>query len=272
VKPAPDKPAPDKPTPDKPTPDKPTPDKPTPGRPTLGRPTLGKPAEADACAGLRQKAAQDPAAALDGFEAHLRQAPNDLRCGSDYRRAVIATKAYDRAIAFFKALVAEHPQAAHAWLNLGYAYVDKIPDEGAITQVLLANTALGHFGTSLELEESWLGFYTRGNSYIFWPAIFGRTSLGIADLEQAIALAEKQEKRDYHARAWAALGDAYWRLDDLVKAREIWRKAAVIFPNNPHLEARLSQDDEGLAAFMEEHFATSNRVDTDLKVLWEGGF
>ena len=40
-------------------------------------------------------------------------------------------------------LVAENPEASNAWLNYGFAYVDKIPVEGAITQVILANTSLG---------------------------------------------------------------------------------------------------------------------------------
>ena len=51
------------------------------------------------------------------------------------------------------------------------------------------NREVDIFSAALALEESWLGLYTRGNSYIYWPAIFGRTPLAIADLEKAIALA-----------------------------------------------------------------------------------
>jgi ribonuclease-3 len=34
----------------------------------------------------------------------------------------------------FEALVAAHPASANAWLNYGFAYVDKIPAAGAISQ------------------------------------------------------------------------------------------------------------------------------------------
>lgn len=216
-----------------------------------------------------QVAAGDATAALEAYEAALAAEPDNLRYGAEYRQAVIAAAAYDRAVAFLEQLTAEHPQAANAHLNLGFAFVDKIPTAGAITQVILANTALTHFSAALELDETWLGRYTRGNSYLYWPAIFGRTPLGIADLERAIALAGEGERRPYHARAYAALGDGYWRLEDLDKAREIWRRGLELFPGDPHLRARLERDDDALDAFLEAHFATDNRVDTTLRELWE---
>lgn len=152
------------------------------------------------------QAAQDDSydTALTRFEAALQADPNNLQYGNTYRLTVVKlnqAKTYDRCIAFFQKLVTDHPKAPNAFLNFGYAYVDKIPVEGAITQVLLANKALGQFSAALALEESWLGLYTRGNSYIYWPAIFGRTPLAIADLEKAIALSKQTAKRSYHARA-----------------------------------------------------------------------
>jgi len=158
----------------------------------------------------------------------------------------------------------------NAWMNFGYSYVDKIPVEGAITQVLLANTALGYFTTALALEDTWLGHFTRGNSYLYWPAIFGRTALAIADLEQAIAISEKEKNvRPYHVRTYIGLGEAYWRLDDVSTGREIWQGAIQKFPDNPDLKKRLSMDDEALSAFLTEHFEPGKRVNTDLSILWE---
>ena len=84
-------------------------------------------------------------------------------------------------LAFFQELVTAHPSAANAHLNFGFAYVDKIPVAGAITQVILANNALGEFTTAVALQPSWIAYYTRGNSYLFWPKIFNRTRLGIDD-------------------------------------------------------------------------------------------
>jgi tetratricopeptide (TPR) repeat protein len=216
--------------------------------------------------------AADYEAALTKFEAALQADPNNLRYGNEYRLTGVKinqVKTYDRCIAFFKQLAADHPKAPNAWMNLGYAYVDKIPVEGAITQVLLANTALGHFSAALDLEESWLGRYTRGNSYLYWPAIFGRTQSGIADLEKAIALSQQMEKRSYHARAYRGLGEAYWRLNDLEKARQIWREALELFPGNEELQVLLEQDDKALNAFLTAHFEPGKRVDTNVSALWE---
>jgi tetratricopeptide (TPR) repeat protein len=216
--------------------------------------------------------AADYEAALASFEAALQGDPNNLRYGNDYRMTVVKinqVKTYDRCISFFKQLVADNPKAPNAWMNLGYAYVDKIPTEGAITQVLLANTALGNFNAALDLEDSWLGRYTRGNSYLYWPAVFGRTRLGIADLEKAIELSQQMDKRNYQARAYRGLGEAYWRLNDLEKARQIWRAALELFPGNEELQVLLEQDDKALNAFLTAHFEPGKRVDTNVSAIWE---
>lgn len=234
-------------------------------------PAVASPSPAELFAdGLAAAEAGDYASALDKLEAALAAEPNNLRYGAEYRQAAIAAEAYDRSIDFFEALVEAHPDAANAFLNFGYAYVDKIPAAGAITQVILANTALGHFSTALELEETWLGRYTRGNSYLYWPAIFGRTSKGIADLERAIEMAEDLKSRPYHARAWVSLGDGYWRLDKVDRSREVWRQGLKRYPGNEELEARLALGDEELDAFLEAHFATDRRVETHLREIWGG--
>jgi tetratricopeptide (TPR) repeat protein len=233
--------------------------------------------EAQEAESLFQEAVQaaqaaDYETALGKFEAVLKAEPNNLQYGNTYRLTVVKinqVKTYDRCIAFFKQLVADNPEAPNAWMNLGYAYVDKIPAEGAITQVLLANQALGHFSAALSKEESWLGRYTRGNSYLYWPAIFGRTQPAIADLERAIALSEQMGKRSYHARAYIALGEAYWRLNDLRKARQIWREALQLFPGNQELQVLLERDDKALHAFLTAHFEPGKRVDTNVSAIWE---
>ena len=156
-------------------------------------------------------AGQAPAAdPLDALEQAAQAQPDDLKAGNDYRMAIVKVnqlKVYDRAIAFFEKLVTANPGAANAHLNYGFAYVDKIPAAGSITQVILANNALGEFSKSLELKPSWIGYYTRGNSYLFWPRIFGRTGLGVADLQEAMKLQKTGPKRSYYARVYVALGE-----------------------------------------------------------------
>lgn len=205
---------------------------------------------------------------LTALEAALSAAPDDLKAGNDYRMAIIPVKQYDRALAFFKNLTAAHPSAANAHLNYGFAYVDKIPDAGAITQVILANNALGEFTKSLELKPSWIGLYTRGNSYLFWPRIFNRTHLGIADLTEALKMQKAETKRHYHVRVYVALGDGYWKSDDLTAASNTWRTGLAEFPNSEPLQQRLSKQGEDLKALIDAGYDPAKRVDTSLRDLW----
>jgi tetratricopeptide (TPR) repeat protein len=205
---------------------------------------------------------------LGALEAALAATPDDLKAANDYRMAIIPGKQYDRAIAFFKKLTTEHPSAANAHLNYGFAYVDKIPDAGAITQVILANNALGEFSKSLELRPSWIGLYTRGNSYLFWPRIFNRTKYGVADLSEALKMQKTETKRHYHVRVYVSLGDGLWKMDDLTAATNTWRDGLVEFPDNERLKARLGKQGDDLKALIEADYDPAKRVDTSLDDLW----
>jgi tetratricopeptide (TPR) repeat protein len=214
-------------------------------------------------------AAGEIPAALEHMEAALAADPDNLRYASEYRHAVIRAGAYDRALDFFAKLVADHPGAAFAWLNYGYAYVDKMPSAGAITQVILANDALQQFTRSIELKASWIALYTRGNSYLYWPKIFGRGPLAVADLERAVAISKSEPKRAYQAHAYAALGEAYWRTDQPERARATWEEGARLFPQDAVLKALLSRQGDDLEAYIADQVDRTKRVDTDLRELWE---
>ena len=223
--------------------------------------------------GLQALAVRDWRTAVDALEAATAAAPDDLIVGTDYRQATIGAASaaqslepYRRCVAFFESLVAQHPRSANAYLNYGFANVDKIPAEGAITQVILADKALSLFGKALELEESWLGHYSRGHAYLYWPPIFGRVASGISDLERAVAIGnQKGDRKPYYARAWAALGDGYWRQDDLGRAREIWKQGLTAYPDDPELKARYSRSERAdLDAYLQTHYDTTARVSTNL--------
>lgn len=224
--------------------------------------------EQDYNAAVAAVSSGDVDGALGHFEAALNAEPDNLRYGNDYRQAVIREKAYDRCIAFFDKLVADHPDAANAYLNFGFAYVDKIPDSGSITQVLNANTALGYFTKSIELNPSWIAYYTRGNSYLFWPKIFNRTQLGIDDLQTALKMQQEGPKRDYYVRTYVALGDGYWKMDEPEKARQSWKQGLTEYPGNEALQKRLAADDEELGSIVSVSYDPNVRVNTDLSELW----
>jgi tetratricopeptide (TPR) repeat protein len=209
-----------------------------------------------------------PPADLAQLEQGIAAAPNDLRAHSEYRQAVIAAKQYDRAIDFYEKLATAHPEAPNVFLNWGYAYVDKIPDAGAITQVILANTAVTHFTQAIERERGWLALYTRGNSYLYWPTIFGRAPLGVADLEEAVRLSKAAPKRSYHVHAWVALGDGYLKVDQSERARATWSEGLKLFPGNADLTARLARQGDDLKAYVDSQHDHTQRVDTNLKEIW----
>lgn len=209
-----------------------------------------------------------PAPDLTALERQLAAAPDSLQAGNEYRRAVISAREYDRCLEFFDHLVAEHPDAANAHLNYGFAFVDKIPTVGAITQLILANRAGPHFTRAVELRPSWITYYTRGTSYLFWPAALGRAPLGIADLERAVEIQRGEPRRSYHVRAFIALGDGYWKVGEVEKARAIWTEGAGLFPDNATLKTRLSSDADALTNYVADAFDPTKRVDTDLRELW----
>lgn len=216
----------------------------------------------------RQGTESVSAETLAKLEAALTAEPDSLKWASEYRQAIIKGGQYDRGIKFFETLTADHPDAPNAWLNYGFAFVDKIPAAGSITQVILANTALSHFTRSLELRPSWIGYYTRGNSYLYWPKIFMRTHLGIADLEQAMKMQQADRKRSYHVRTFIALGDGYCKMDEVEKAKAVWTAGLAQFPDNAALKTRLARNPDELRALLDDIFDPSKRVDTNLQELW----
>lgn len=213
-------------------------------------------------------AAEELATALATLEEQLASNPDDLRLASKYRQSVIQAGEYDRALKFFEQLVADHPNSANAHLNFGFAYVDKIPVGGSTTQVILANNALNEFNKSLELQENWLAYYTRGSSYLYWPQVFGRAALAVADLEEAMKFQKAEEHRGYHVRTFLALGDGYWKMDELDKAKQTWAEGQKQFPDDRRLQERLSKEGDDLKAVIDETYDITRRVDTSLEVLW----
>jgi len=229
--------------------------------------------------GIKEIEAQDWDKALDLLETALMAEPDNLRYGSEYRRAAILRAEslhgkegkpadFDRPIKFFERLAAANPAAANAFLNYGLAYVDQVPAVDALTRMNVANAALGEFSKSLQLRPSWVGYYTRGTSYLFWPKFFGRAKLGVADLETAVRMQEAGPRKPYYAHAWVALGDGYWKIDDLEKARSTWSAGLKEFPDTPALKERLSRQGDDLKAMIEDALDPRKRVDTNLKNIW----
>jgi tetratricopeptide (TPR) repeat protein len=224
--------------------------------------------DADYQAGLKAIASNDYTSGLHYLELAVSGDPENIRYASEYRQAVIRAKEFDRSLQFFQKAVTDHPNSANLHLNFGFAYVDKIPAAGSITQVILANNALTEFTKAVELQANWINYYTRGESYLFWPKVFNRAALGVTDLEKAMEAQKKGPRRSYYVKTYIALGDGYWKTDDLEKARAIWQQGLKEFPGNEQLKTRLAQQGDQLKATIENQFDPSKRVNTDLSELW----
>lgn len=211
--------------------------------------------------------AQDSAAALSQLETRITADPDNLRLGSEYRQMVIRLGEYDRAIGFYEKLMAAHPNHANGQLNYGFTYVDKVPAAGSITQVLLANNALKAFTKSIEVRPSWIAHYTRGNSYLYWPVIFGHAPDAVADLEAALKL-QNGQALPYYVRTWIALGDGYWKMSELDQARKTWAEGLRHYPGNAALKARLAKEGDELKAVIDDTYDITRRVDTSLQELF----
>ena len=229
--------------------------------------------------GMKAISAKDFSSGLGYLESALTQEPDNIQFASEYRQAILKYAKqlhpkdgqpadFDRSLKFFEGLTAKHPSAANAWLNFGFAVVDKIPAAGAISQVILANTALGYFTKSIEAKPSWIAYYTRGVSYLFWPKIFGRSPLAVADLEQAMKMQKASPPKGIYVRGYVALGDAYWKSDDLGKARAMWSEGLKQYPDASQLKDRLARQGDDLKTYLDDALDPSKRVDTDLKDLW----
>jgi len=71
-----------------------------------------------------------------------------------------------------------------------------------------------------------LAYYIRGQINLYFNRrIFNRTSKGVADLTQALAMAPADTQDVLLARIYTALGDGYYKLGEPAKAHDAWSAA-----------------------------------------------
>jgi hypothetical protein len=203
------------------------------------------------------------------FESMLTADPENLKIAAEYRQAVIASGDYDRAITFFEALDKRPGAGPHAALNLGLAYIDKIPTVGAFSRISLGNKATAALTRSIERQPSDVAYSIRGLVNLrFEKGFYHRTPAGVADLEMALRLASPHLDRKYVATIYLGLGDGYWRLKNPQKARETWRAGQTRFPHDERLRQRLSSPDTVVSDTLSHELDAGVRVDTSLRELF----
>src|SRR6266496_1735738 len=107
-------------------------------------------------------AALSPPSGLMALEARLSADPESLKTASEYREAVIAAGEYDRAIKVFTDLADRPGAGPRVLLNLGLAYIDKVPTVGAFRRISLGNKATDALTRSIAREPSDIAYLIRG--------------------------------------------------------------------------------------------------------------
>jgi tetratricopeptide (TPR) repeat protein len=246
----------------------------------------------------RDKPAPPPPADLDKhlaeMEALLRNRPQAYAPASDYREQCATYGKHDRAIEFFKKLVAEKPDDWRAKVELGCAYVDKIPTCGGLAAIVskgtLARKSLDQLDEVVEKHPKlWVGYYTRGMNHLHWPRSLRHSDDAAADFEQCIKLQRENPQpgagvplphkegvgggqssrvEPHHLRIHIALGDAYAKNKEYTNARTAWRDGQKLFPESAELKERLAiADGSALLKLVESKRSLEQPIDTSLAFL-----
>ncbi len=203
---------------------------------------------------------------LDDLERSVAADPENLMAAADYRQAAIAAAAFDRSIDFLEALARKKGSGPNIQISLALAYVDKVPVAGDIRRLYLGRDAMNALTKSIAQRPTVLAYYIRGVINLYYNRfIFKRTDKGVADLEHALAMAPADTPAILLERIYVALGDGYFRLDRLAKARETWAAGLAKFPDQTAFRERLDKSGEPLADVVTTSLSAGRRVDTSLR-------
>jgi len=234
---------------------------------------VAKPAHSVVVSGFGRTSAEQERATVDAsywrrietFEKAIAADPENLKLAADYRQLVIAGGQFDRSIDFLERLAKQQGSGPALPISLALAYVDKVPTSGDIRRLYLGRDAMNALTRSIEQKPSVLAYSVRGLINLFYNTfIFHRTDKGIADLKQALALATAETPPVLLARVYVALGDGYFRLDDLARASETWSAGLAKYPEDVALKLRQSAQGRQLANVVSTALDARRRIDTSL--------
>ncbi len=194
----------------------------------------------------------------------------DRRLASTYRRRAADHGAVDRAIAFLRTRADQEP--TEPWrIELGAAFIDKIPTCGGVASIVCKGTqarkGLDELDRVLQQQpDSWLAYYNRGMNHLHWPRGLLHSDDAAKDLEKCLELQAKTGITEpHHLRAYLALGQAYAKNGQGAEARIAWQKGLAAFPEAQALKDYLAiKDDDALLEKVEEDRSIDNPIDTDL--------
>jgi len=207
---------------------------------------------------------------LQELERAVATDPENLELAAEYRQMTMASGQVDRATDFLRKLARRNNSGPNVQISLALACVDKVPSAGDIRRLYLGRDAIGALTQAIARRPSVLAYYLRGLINLYYNRfIFKRTDKGVADLTQALSLVTTDTPAALVARVYTALGDGYFRLDNLAKARAIWSAALARFSDDAALRSRLEQQGQRLEWIVGAALSPDRRVDTSLTDLLE---
>ena len=202
---------------------------------------------------------------LQTLERMLAAEPEDLRLAAAYRHLTLEAGLLDRAVDVFRALAKRNGSGPNVKINLAMAYVDKVPSAGDIRRLYLGRDAMNALTQSIADRPSVLAYYLRGQINLYYNRfIFHRTGNGVADLTQALSMVSPETPPTLVARVYTALGDGYFRLEDLARARATWSEGRSKFPDDEGLRTRFEKDGQALLEVVTAALSAGRRADTSL--------
>ena len=221
-----------------------------------------------ACA-VSVAAADNGPRTIDALERAVVADPENLKPAADYRQLAIAASDFDRPIGVLEKLAKRKDSGPNIQISLALAYVDKVPTSGDIRRLYLGRDAISALTKAIAHRPTVLAYYVRGLINLYYNNfIFHRVPRGIADLEQALAMATGDTPPALVLRVRTALGDGQFRLGDTAKAREVWSATLARFPNAPGLKSRLEKQGTELEDIVTTALTAGRRVDTSLTDLF----
>jgi tetratricopeptide (TPR) repeat protein len=210
-------------------------------------------------------ATRDDPRSIDELERAVQSDPENLMLAADYRQLAIAARDFDRPIGVLEKLAKRRGSGPNVEISLALSLVDKVPTSGDIRRLYLGRDAISALTKAIAQKPTALAFYVRGLINLYYNNfIFHRVPRGIADLEQALAMATGDAPPALMLRVRTALGDGYFRLGNAAKAREVWSAAWQQFPADAGLKDRLEKQGTALEDIVTTALTASRRVDTSL--------